>query len=76
MKLLHVCIFINVQKDPPENINVFENMFVNKLCGLFKQVGPYGIQFTACFLKNIHLFIWLCQVIVVADGIFDLYWNL
>ena len=58
MKLLHVCIFINVQKDPPENIYVFENMFVNKICGLFKRVGPYGIQFAACFLKNIYLFIW------------------
>ena len=32
MKLLHVCIFINVQKHPPENIYVFENMYVNNIC--------------------------------------------
>ena len=39
MKLLHVCIFINVQKHPPENIYVFEHMYVNIIHGLFKQVG-------------------------------------
>ena len=57
MKLLHVCIFINVQKHPPENIYVFEHMYVNIIHGLFKQVGTYSIQFAACFIFLIFIYL-------------------
>ena len=28
------------------------------------------------FKKNIYLFIWLCQVLAAAYGIFDLHWGM
>ena len=34
-----------------------------------------GIRYLVCFVFY-YLFIWLCQVLVVALGIFDLHWDL
>lgn len=49
MKLLDIGIFINVQKDPPENFYVFESIYVNIIYVLFKQVKTHSTHFAACF---------------------------
>lgn len=58
MKLLDICIFVNVQKYPPENFYAFEDIYMNIICGLFKQVGTDGIVCSLLFtLSNmlVHL---------------------